>query len=278
MPWLAECERAKERHRQQADVLHELTLLFDKAGIGCRVLKGERLARLYPNAELREYSDIDLYFGSEHKRADNLVRERLHADISDDGTHHTKFDYRGVTVESHYRLLNPYYPRSNRRCEEQLLAMSDTPTFEAAYLLRHLAVHFAAQGLALRDLADWHLAIHAEGADTDAVAQLAEASGMTGFLATMQTVDERIFGSQSYSLPASADGIAAEAAADRIMREALSFRGHEGDGLGRLAWKLRRWHKGRWRRRLAYSESDAALALQSLSAHLRAPRSIIQKQ
>lgn len=277
IPWLSEREKAAAWYRHQLGVQQEIEALMQQHGIETLVLKGTRLARLYPQAELREFSDLDLYFYSRHHEADQLAAKHLGVQVNNDSHHHTKYDYRGVTIESHYDFLNVHTPPSNRSCEQLLKRMAPTPTFEVLFFLRHAAGHFAASRITLRDLVDWHLlsSAHRSDADWDVVAKAAKDSGMEGFVGVLNAIAALRFGNEN-PLPRSTDA----ALIERVERDTVygSLEEHKEENLGRLLWKLRRYRANRWKHRLAYSHDPAwRLFMASLTAHAAKPRSILHK-
>lgn len=281
IPWLSEREKAAVRYRHQLDVQHEIEALMHRHGIETLALKGTRLAQLYPLPELREFSDLDLYFYHQHDKADALVEKRLGVTVSNDAHHHSKYDYRGVTIESHFDLVNAHYPPSNCRYEKLLKELStdncQLPTFEILFLLRHMAGHFAASRITLRDLVDWHLlsSAHRSDADWDVVAKAAKDSGMEGFVGVLNAIVAHRFGNGN-PLPRSTDATLIE----RVEHDTVygSLEEHKEENLGRLLWKLRRYRANRWKHRLAYSHDPAwRLLVASLTAHAAKPRSILHK-
>lgn len=276
IPWLSEREKATAWYRHQLSVQQEIEALMQQHGIGTLALKGTRLAQFYPKPELREFSDLDLYF-SNHDEADRLTQQHLGITVSNDAHHHSKYNYRGVTIESHYDFVNHHYPPSNRRFEEVLKQLAPTPTFEVLFQLRHMAGHFAASRITLRDLVDWHLLTraHRDSADWDCVARESETSGMADFAGAVNQIVENRFGNH-VPLPFSAD----RETTLKIENDTLygSIQEHKKENLGRLLWKLRRYSANRWKQRLVYSHDSAWSRLAaSLAAHAAKPRSILHK-
>ena len=281
IPWLSEREKAAAWYRHQLDVQQEIEHLMQQHGIKTMALKGTTLAQLYPQPDLREFSDLDLYFYDRHHEADELAKQHLGVSISDDAHHHTKYNYRDVTIESHYDLINSHYPPSNQRFEVQLkelaITHSQLPTFEILFLLRHMAGHFAASRITLRDLADWHFlaTAHRDTADWGTVSSAVEESGMQGFVAAINAIAARRLGTDT-PLPRSSD----HALTDRIENETLygSLDEHHDENLQRLAWKLKRYRANRWKHRLVYGHDPAwRLLLASITSHAAKPRSILHK-
>lgn len=278
MPWLSERVKVGERQNYQRKVLEDIVGRMERHGIRTLVLKGTTLAGHYPVPELREFSDLDLYFYDRHDEADEVARREMGAETSNDRNHHTKYDYRGVTVESHYRLLNGSYPPSNRGYERVLQEHLGSPTFEVLFLLRHMAVHFASSRLTLRDLADWAVTCRAfkDTADWACVQATLETFGMTRFAATMDAIVEQRLGIKvPLALEAMADDI------KRVERDIVygdpNVDAHPEENIGRLGWKLKRWRATKWKREMVFCDSKPALLLASLTSHAEKPKSILHK-
>lgn len=288
IPWLSEREKVAARYRHQREVQDDIVARMHKAGIETLVLKGTHLAERYPVPELREFGDLDLYFFDRHDKADKVAQNDMGVDISHDAHHHTRYDYRGITIESHYDFLNIHYPPTNRRYEAMLKELVGTDkqlstfnfqpsTFEVLFLLRHMACHFAANRLTLRDVVDWYLTCRQlnDTADWSQVCRTAKEYGMAPFAATLNAIVERRF---SYRIPMDY-GMATridEFESDTLYGSAETIE-HPYEDLGRLLWKLRRYRANRWKKRMAYRDSAASLLLSSLTSHALRPRSIIHK-
>lgn len=302
IPWLAECDKAERWHRYQQEVQTEIIGVMHQHGIPTLVLKGTHLSQYYPQPELREFGDLDLYFYDKHDEADRVAREVLKVEVSDDAHHHTKYNYRGVTVESHYDFLNTHYPPSNRRYEallKELISTSDShssfithhSSFEVLFLLRHMACHFAASRITLRDLVDWALTCKAleDKADWTLVEKTIEDFGMTEFVAALNTIAEQRLGfsiSQRLEVLWCAVGLADKS---RCLDVSLVHKiehdlvygsteaDNKADGWERLGWKLRRWQALAWKRRIVFNDPPARLLFASLTSHAEKPQSILHK-
>ena len=263
MPWLSEQQKAKDWYSYQLGVQEEIVGLMAKSGIKTLVLKGTHTAQYYPTPELREFGDLDLYFYDKHDEADMLAEKRLRVTVSNDTHHHSKYNYRGVTVESHYDFLNTHYPPSNRRYEKMLKEQVGTATFDVLFLLRHMAVHFAASRITLRDLVDWTLICHAlqNQIDWDLVRRTASDYGMEPFLTALNAIAE------------------GQDADIRIVKNMVygDIQDHNAENVGRLLWKLHRWRTNDWKRRMVFCDSEPSLLLASLTSHAEKPHSILHK-
>lgn len=278
MPWLMECEKASSRYRMQADVEQDIKALMQEHGIECLTLKGTRLSRYYPTPECREFGDLDLYFFDRQADADRLMADEHGVAISNDAHHHTKYVYRGVTVESHYNFVNVHTPRSNRRYEQLLKSLAPSPTFELLFMLRHMAVHFAASRITLRDLTDWHLATQQleSSVDWDRVRKATKDFGMAPFADALTTIAHLRFGHDIPLRFAPENDIAEKVEHDMLFGSPQSEE-YAANGWGRLSWKLRRYRANRWKQRLVFNDSPLSLLLTSLGSHSRNPHSILHK-
>ncbi len=283
MPWLAEHEKAIGWHRYQRQVLRDVVDTMGRHGIQTLVLKGSHTARYYPNPELREYGDLDLYFYDQHDEADEIARRELGVDISNDAHHHSKYNYRGVTVESHYDFVNTHYPPSNSHYEVLLKELAPSPTFEVLFLLRHMACHFASSRITMRDLADWALTCRAlqDKADWQMVGKVIVEYGMTVFAAFLNDISEKRLG---MAIPTtSATHTPLPTTLYPLIEHDIVYGSPKSDdkntdGLARLGWKLRRWRTLGWKRRMVYNDPPARLLLATLTSHATKPRSILHKQ
>lgn len=263
MPWLAESERARARYRFQCDVQRQIVDTMSAHGIETLVLKGTHTAQYYPEAEVRQFGDLDLYFFDRHDEADEVARRELHVQVDDHSHHHTRYALRGFTVESHYDFVNTHYPPSNQRYEAMLKELAPSPTFEVLFLLRHMAGHFAASRITLRDVCDWvltHRALHGK-VDWERVRQVVDEYGMTDFFDSLESMAKGDLSDSRF-----VDSVVYGDTGD-----------HVDENMGRLVWKLRRWRANAWKRRIVYNDTPLSLLASSITAHSLKPQSILHK-
>ena len=142
--------------------------------------------------------------------------------------------------------------------------------------MRHMAGHFAASRLTLRDLIDWMLTCQAlhDSVDWGRVQDISTEFGMTGFVSAINDIIEQRFGI-SIPLRFTHDTDIANKVEHDIVYGNVDI--CSVDGVQRLLWKLRRWNVLAWKRQLVYSDSPLSLMLASLSSHVEKPRSILHK-
>ena len=276
MPWLAEREKVAARHRYQRQVQQQVEEVMQQHGITTLVLKGTHTAQYYPQPELRDFGDIDLYFFNRHDEADTVVAHELHVAVDRHAHHHTRYDLRGVTVESHFDFVNRHYPPSNRRYEEMLKTLAPSATFEVLFLLRHMAGHFSASRIALRDVVDWALTCRALEREVDwkTVGDMIGEYGMVNFAAVLNCIAAERLG---IKVPLQKSNVEVSAVERDIVLGSDAVLETGIDGLPRLGWKLRRWRALAWKRKMVYNDNQTLLLMASMTAHTMKPQSILHK-
>lgn len=278
IPWLAEYSKVVDWHSYQHNVQDEIVGTMQQHGIKTLVLKGIHTAQYYPRPEEREFGDLDLYFYDLHHEADRVAGGKMGVEVRHNSHHHTKYDYRGVTIESHYDFLNVHYPPSNHRYEKMLKELAPSPTFEILFLIRHMACHFAASRITLRDLTDWYLTCKAlrEQVDWHQVQGILKQYHMDTFASVLSAIIERQL---DYTMPL--PGISLLDGDSRVEHDLVygdATDESDADGFSRLGWKLRRWRALSWKRHMVFGDSEWVLFLASLTSHAEKPHSILHKQ
>lgn len=169
--------RILNTHRKQNAALARVVSVLRQAGVPCVLLKGQGVARFYPNPLLRECGDIDLYVGPE--RLPDAVRAT--APLSDkperskmNGKHWLMW-IGDAEIEFHHTMLPKTRRQSRVFSTIETEGLSDglvtvefdgvpvnTPgdTFNAFFLFFHAWQHFLGSGIGLRQLCDWTLLLH----------------------------------------------------------------------------------------------------------------------
>ncbi len=179
--------RTASAHINQNRVIAELTGMFRRAGIEPVLLKGEGVARYYPEPMLRECGDIDLYVGEESfDKACSLVKENPAASLLDNGSEtdrHLQLKFKRIYVEIHRasavlknKKQNEYYQQLSRKGLTQDLVVQvfddvpvNTPadSFNAFYLFYHFMIHSIFGGVGLRQICDWIIFLHSHSGKID---------------------------------------------------------------------------------------------------------------
>ena len=131
--------------------------------------------------------------------------------------HHTKFSWKGYSVENHYDFVNRYASREAAQLDDELKRMTSeysslnkkscvrgvecacvlpSADLHACFLLRHEASHFSATSLDLRQLLDWGLFFRAHHTHVDRtlLANFARRFGMEQFLLILNAACVKVLG------------------------------------------------------------------------------------
>ena len=155
--WIGLVNQMERQYRQYEKNIHSLSAFYQKYGIKMMVLKGYGLAQNYPIPRHRPCGDVDIYLFGDQEKADKLLQEELGISVDKSHHHHTVFKFQGETVENHYDFLNIHVRKSNKRIEAKLKELANdnvnfdindyllfpSVEFNAIYLLKHCAAHFA---------------------------------------------------------------------------------------------------------------------------------------
>lgn len=109
--WVVRAEAIEQRNWHMNGVVNELCSLFKSEEIRTVLQKGQGIASLYEYPLLRECGDIDLYFPDrkEREKADFFIQQQgIPISKGADGSIH--YEWKGVVVEHHSRLLDVYNP------------------------------------------------------------------------------------------------------------------------------------------------------------------------
>ena len=170
------------RHARLNQLAVEVIGLLSQHNIPATLLKGASLAGLYPDADMRDYGDVDVYVGEEHyHRAAEIVTAAYpdahwHSDIRG-GIHYIlvlddKMDrvveLHRVTMEFNDKKADALYQGFTHKYLSQPDSMSlggvalpvPAAAYNALYVFMHAWHHFESTGVGFRQLADWALCLH----------------------------------------------------------------------------------------------------------------------
>ena len=287
--WALSAEKLEERYRHQQQTASKLAARFSEEGLRMLLLKGLGLSRDYPLPEHRECGDIDIYLYGESDKGDRILHE-IGAHPYFDVPKHSEYVWDGVLIENHRTILNVRRNRTERELNAVLVRLLEKEgthglapgiqapraTFNAIFLIRHAAVHFAAINIGLRHVLDWCVFVaHChDRIDWPALYAVARETRMVGFLNCLNALCVDCLGLEAPSLPDFERDAELE---KRVLDEILSpaFSGEQPEGLLRVVrFKTRRWWANRWKHRLVFDEGLAGAFVRSAWAHLKRPRSI----
>lgn len=280
------------RYTAYRAALGRLAHFYNSHGYRMMILKGYGLSLDWPVPQHRPCGDMDIWLFGQWKEADAALSREKGIYIDNSHHHHTVFDFEGYMVENHYDFVNVYSHRSSRDMESvfKRLGMDDSRSCDidgervilpsanlgALFLLRHTLLHFAAEGVNLRQILDWGFFIKAHSSEMDKewFESTLDRFGMRAFRDCLNAICAGSLGFDAALFPcgnADAD-IVRRVLADTLCPE--YDRTQPRRLLERIAWKLRRWRGNIWKHRLCYSEGLLSSFFVSVWAHLIKPSSI----
>lgn len=291
LEWIGSVHQAEVDYQKQLDTIGSLAKFYQKHGIRMMVLKGYGLSLNYPKLNHRPCSDLDIFLFGEQKRADRLVEEELGIKVDNSHHHHTVFVYQGLTVENHYDFLNVYSHRSTKKIETYLkkLCYSEYRTikvggaeiylpsinFDALFVLRHMAVEFAATGMNLRQVIDWGLFIknYHTVVRWNEFLPMVKVANMHYFLDAINYIcytylgfDRKIF-----------QGFDDDSYGERVFADLFNPENALPKQKGFIRYIVSRqqnWWRNRWRHRIVYSDSLLSTFVYQTYAHLIKPATL----
>ena len=187
-----------------------LVKLMQQRELDVMFLKGMCLAQYYPNPNMRMSADIDYYlYGHQKEGLAALAEAGVRNEDVEDYHAHATMD--GVRLEMHQSFFDADRLDTNTIVEKALRELAEiegrkyrcdwlhesvtnayrmSPTMNAVFLMRHMAIHFVSEVVTLRMLYDWGLFLMNEGKEVDweKVSGLYEQVGMMNFAQMMQYI------------------------------------------------------------------------------------------
>ncbi|WP_300868845.1 nucleotidyltransferase family protein [uncultured Alistipes sp.] len=292
--WAADADRTERDYAHKRETLGELAAFYARHGIRTMVLKGYGLSLHYPVPEHRPCGDIDIWLYGRQPEADARVREELGIDVRADVHHHTVFTFRGVTVENHFDFLNLWAHRSNRELERLLRRYAaqegeeatagagrvalPSPDLNALFLMRHMAVHFAAVEIGLRHLSDWAVFLAADGrrVNWQELRAVYREHNMLRFADAVTGLCVRYLGVDPDVCPYEEDPELQRVVLREILSPAFAERHPTGGVLKPMLFKVRRWWANRWKHRLVYKDTLAGSFVWLCWAHVIRPKTMVR--
>ena len=293
LQWIGDTFQSYE-HRYEAykKAIAKLAGFYNSHGYKMMVLKGYACSLDWPKPEHRPCGDIDIWLFGQQKEADEALTKGKEIEIDSSHHHHTVFYWRDFMVENHYDFINVHHHKSNAEVERVLkeLAQDDSHSVEvcgekvylpsanlhALFLLKHMMIHFAAEGVSLRQLLDWGFFMQAHHTEMDWpwYFEKLEQFGMTTMFNIFNAIcvedlgfDAAVFHQVQFN----------PFMKDRVLNEILSP--EFGDELPnslipRLLFKYHRWRGSAWKHELCYKESMWSAFWSGVWNHLLKPSSI----
>ena len=207
--WMMERGKASSRSALADKRAAELTAFFSEAGYKCCVLKGQGVARLYPDPPSRLSGDIDLWVVGERKKILSLLKGKYKTGRQ--VYHHVDVHFfDDMPVEVHFHPSFMYNMARNaalQRYFDSEAAAWDMaggadpgffyprPLFDAVFSLSHILKHIINEGVGVRQVMDHHFIMAAlPEEDKPKFVATARSLGLAGVGAAMAYVEREIFG------------------------------------------------------------------------------------
>lgn len=289
LEWIGYVLQYEQRYAVYEKIIRDLAEFYRKHGIRMMVLKGYGLSLNYPVPNHRPCGDLDIYLFGDQEKADKLVVEELGIKIDNSHHHHTVFRFQGEAVENHYDFLNVHARKSNKRMEAKLKEIANvnlnlddsivlpSVEFNAIFLLRHCAAHFASTEMTVRQVLDWGFFMekHHREIKWDEYIPYIKQEGMYRFYNLLG-----LFCMSHLGFDASIfHGLYSDGLIERFSNEILEpeFKDREnGRLLHSLSVKPRRWWHNRWKNRLCYPDSAWEEFIYGLWAKVLKPSHFVQ--
>lgn len=168
--WMAYTQSITAQSQYKRQVVEKIGHWLSEDGLSTLILKGFSLSVLYPNPNLREFCDIDIFSGSNYDAVTTCFAKHGVKVSSVDG-HHAYLNVDGISVEHHFAFHNTKVKHGLEGPKEALqqLAVKDwqqtslkgicfpCPAFTALFVGWHAYEHFLQEKIQLRHVIDWAL-------------------------------------------------------------------------------------------------------------------------
>lgn len=293
LEWIGEILQNYEYlYDQYGKAICELAGFYNRHGYKMMVLKGYACSLDWPKPSHRPCGDIDIWLFGKQKEADDALISEKCISIDTSEHHHTVFYWRDFMVENHYDFINVHHHKSNVKIEQILkeLGQDDSysvelycekvylpsPNLHALFLLKHLMMHFAAEGVKLRQVLDWgfYVKAHSKEIDWNWLVGVLKQYGMFDMFNILNAICVEDFGFSSIIFPTVQFNPFLK---DKVLNEVICPKyGSELPKwfMMRFIFKIRRWKANEWKHRLCYKESMWSAFWSGVRSHLIKPSTI----
>lgn len=286
MEWIGTVSQMEQQYTHHKNVIKELASVYLQQDIRMMLMKGVGLSFDYPIPNHRPCGDIDIYLFGDLEKGDKLIREKYNIDIDHDQHKHTIFAFNGVTIENHYDFANYHKHRSSKKLDEWLKKETNnsvktdnvwlpSANFNAIFLVRHAASHFAAEEITLRHLLDWAFFVekHYDEVDWEWQWKVCQEQNMHKFLLAINDICVKILGFDNSKYKTGGETALTEMVLNEIMNPTYI----ENTPKGMMVNIMKRgqlWWRNRWKHKIVYPESLFSTFFQQVYAHLMKPATL----
>ncbi|MBQ5752716.1 MAG: nucleotidyltransferase family protein [Alistipes sp.] len=294
MRFISSTDKIEKEYAKKRRIAKLLAETYAKVGIRMMILKGIGLSQLYPIANHRPSSDIDIYLCGEQQRGDKLLQTQYGVQIDKGRHHHTVFRIKNTLVENHYDFIEQHSRASSQAAErmlkewhtneEPLEAQIDgvtylmpAPNMNALFLILHSGAHFAAENISIRHMLDWAFFLKTYGGKVDwkRIMNIGDEFGFRPFLDVMNTLCVEYLGMDRTLAPSlTYDRELIERAWNDSMQ--YKVKNIPNNFLYGWVYRIQRRYSNRWKQQLVYRDNGFGAIVRSAVTHLLPP-SIIRK-
>ena len=292
--WIGYGMTAENAYQQYVSTLKELAQLYQSQGFQLVLFKGYALSRYYPFPSHRPVGDIDIAVLNamgewSQRQADEKFRKELGLPVEKaKNTHHSKYLFRGLSVENHYEFSSTY--RSDKKSKEfeallQSLCLENgiesteegiifaPPTFNALFLMWHLASHFCSSYISLRQLCDYMLFLEHDYKKVDwvYVKKIFREYGLAEFA---QVVDGILVQYLHAKRSIYGDGVCLKDIETRVVEDIFNAKEYKFES---KIVRLLRYPQFSWKYRLVRDRSWFSLLYNSIQIHLFHKKDLIKE-
>lgn len=293
LQWIGEVMQSYEgRYAAYEKAIGSLAGFYNQHGFKMMVLKGYACSLDWSNPKHRPCGDIDIWQFGKQKEADAVLTKEKGVKLDTSHHHHTVFEWDGFSVENHYDFINVHHHKSNAEFEKLLKQLGEddshfvvlngekvylpSPNLHALFLLKHLMMHFASEGIMLRQVVDWGFFVEKHGKDIDwnYVLDVLDQFGMRQMFNTINAICAGDLGFDVAYFPTVQFDPNLK---DRVLNEILAPKYSANvpkNIFSRVAFKVRRWRDNEWKHQLCYKDSMWSAFWSGVWNHLLKPSSI----
>lgn len=290
--WIASVEAVEKRYRHYRETAQKLSAQLKENNIRMLLFKGLALSRLYPVPASREFGDIDIFLYGKAKEGDELLK-RITGEETRSLKKHSKFSYRGISIENHYNFLEQNNRKSflhRKNLEEQLTKivtesacvtneslLFPPPDFDALHGILHTLSHLSSK-IVLRQLCDLTVifTVYKGKIDFSSFRNSLSEAGLLKLADSLISLSVRYLGLNPECVPPYESDVSLE---NRIWNEMLNpevtpLPKEKRTLFNVFIYKIRLLRSNRWKNELLFPGRSGITIFYSVFYHLLHPKSI----
>lgn len=293
LQWIGDVLQGYEnRYDLYRQAIVELAGFYNAHGFKMMVLKGYACSLDWPKPKHRPCGDIDIWLFGKQKEVDDLLAKEKGIKVDVSHHHHTVFFWQGFSVENHYDFVNVHSQKSSAKLEKIFKRLGEddshfvevmgekvyipSPDLHALFLIRHMACHFAASGITVRQVLDWAFFAekHCKEVNWEWLVRLLEEYHMKDFFHVINAicVEDLGFSPSIFPMARILPGVK-ERVLDDILEPEYPSKMPK-NLLKRLVYKWQRWQGNAWKQEMCYGESRWSMFWTGIWAKILKPASI----